>query len=292
MLKMFFSVLLFAGLISIISKPRFLGPKARQRGIIAALIGCAYLIGTDGKPSGPAANVEAVAVDVAHRDQKKTLTTNAKSPTIEAILGKQSLFVDIRHHDSVYCAADHPDWLIGEFNGEFVALNGIARQWAGNHDLSVYSDGEWIPVYDRQTTDPSKFRYDIVQPLIDLGRRLCPQPPKSMNEAVQSLTEGEKRLVQLGPKYGIRAAAPSQSSTANPTDVPIESDAIMQEKYKDDSRLMNLLVRLVKANNFRCDSISSISAYAFSHGFNLSCNNFRYHYEIEDKGGHPVVKVE
>ncbi len=293
MLKLFGSLLLFASLFSIISPPRILGAKGRQRAIIAALIGCAVLIGTDGKPTQSSATDEAAAGRVTLQDErKKIVTPSAKASPIQAILGKQSLFIDVRHRDSVYCAADNPDWLIGEFDGEFVALNGIARQWAGNHDLSVYRDGEWLPVYDRQTSEPSKFRFDKVQPLIDLGVGLCPQPSNSMNEAFQRLTEGEKRLAQLGPKFGIRAAEPQPSPTANPTDVPLESDAIVYEKFKSDSRLLNLLVRLVKANNLRCDSISAVSPYALSPGFNLSCNQFRYSYEIEDEGGHPIVKVK
>lgn len=52
------------------------------------------------------------------------------------------------------------------------------------------------------------------------------------------------------------------------------------------------LAGLVKEKGYACDSIAAASPFAFSEGFNLSCNRFRYKYEIENKGGNWIVTID
>ena len=49
---------------------------------------------------------------------------------------------------------------------------------------------------------------------------------------------------------------------------------------------------LILGAGYRCDSISHFRSMFFSYGFVVSCNRFRYDYEIEDRGGHWIVTVD
>lgn len=240
MLRVVGSVLLFVSLFSIVSPPRFLGAKGRRKAIVAALIGCLLLIVSDDRPPSPSATVEAVTTKAPPKDQppltveavaakappedertRSSAPAPAVSAPVQAILGKQSLFVEVRNNGNVYCAADGPFWVIGEIEGEFVALNGLARQWAANQHLSVYREGKWIPVNDRGT-NPSNLGLAKVQDLIDTGNGMCPSSSKDiLEEASQRVKEGEKKFAQLGPKFGLpapeRAAAPAVRGKATMT---------------------------------------------------------------------------
>jgi hypothetical protein len=55
---------------------------------------------------------------------------------------------------------------------------------------------------------------------------------------------------------------------------------------------INAVVAMVRSNDFRCDSISNARSMFTARGIQLVCNHFDYTYDIEDKGGHWVVKVE
>jgi hypothetical protein len=84
---------------------------------------------------------------------------------------------------------------------------------------------------------------------------------------------------------------PPQPQPAEPS-VPVEKDAVIYDDFKGNTKLMNALATMVRLNDYRCDSISALRPYITVKGFKLVCNNFDYSYDIEDKGGHWVVKVE
>jgi hypothetical protein len=84
------------------------------------------------------------------------------------------------------------------------------------------------------------------------------------------------------------ALAPLASHAAT----PLEPDALMSDDLKGKTKLIEDLVRLVRANGYRCNSISSVRSMMFSKGFVLICNHFDYKYEIEDKGGNWQVTVD
>lgn len=81
------------------------------------------------------------------------------------------------------------------------------------------------------------------------------------------------------------AQAPAISRT------PIEKDAVLYGNSKEDLVLIDKLADFVKTNDFRCNSVSAARPAIFSGGFVLTCNQFRYTYDIQDKGGHWVVTV-
>ena len=69
---------------------------------------------------------------------------------------------------------------------------------------------------------------------------------------------------------------------------PIDGKA----KHIESVKGANAFADYVVASGYRCNSITSFRAALFSSGkFNLKCNNFRYSYTIEDKGGRWIVTV-
>ena len=74
--------------------------------------------------------------------------------------------------------------------------------------------------------------------------------------------------------------------------VPVEPDAAVSAKFRDDADLMSELAHFVRASGYRCDSISALHPSPDSHGFKLACNRYSYKYAIEDTDGRWNVTVE
>jgi hypothetical protein len=74
------------------------------------------------------------------------------------------------------------------------------------------------------------------------------------------------------------------------TNVPFEPEARVVVSHK--AEFFNALTGLVKGNGYRCDSISAARPFFLSAGYTLSCNDYRYEYEIADKGGRWIVTVK
>lgn len=78
--------------------------------------------------------------------------------------------------------------------------------------------------------------------------------------------------------------------------VPIEPDAIISDTSDfPRSTLMSLVdpgVGMIRAMGWRCDSLSAIRPYLMSRGFTMTCNNFNYTYNFEDRGGNWVVELD
>jgi len=60
-----------------------------------------------------------------------------------------------------------------------------------------------------------------------------------------------------------------------------------------DAEVVESLVAFVRQYGWRCDSVSGAVSSPFRAGkFTLNCNQFRYAYVIEDRGGHWIVRVK
>jgi hypothetical protein len=91
------------------------------------------------------------------------------------------------------------------------------------------------------------------------------------------------------------AACLSASALAQSQPTPRDSDyahfrelaggAAASEKQAD------ALAELVRVNTYRCDSITTATRWVWSEGWTIKCNNLRYAYDVEDKGGHWTVTV-
>lgn len=62
--------------------------------------------------------------------------------------------------------------------------------------------------------------------------------------------------------------------------------------YTDSSDFKNTTKALIVASGYSCSSIDHISEHNFSYGYSVTCNNYRYSYEIVDRGGNWVVSVK
>jgi hypothetical protein len=51
-------------------------------------------------------------------------------------------------------------------------------------------------------------------------------------------------------------------------------------------------VGAIRMAGYRCDSISVVQPYVFGRGYKMTCNRWRYTYDLEDKGGNLTVTVE
>ena len=71
--------------------------------------------------------------------------------------------------------------------------------------------------------------------------------------------------------------------------VTIENDAYLT---RVSHKLAIILGEHVRRFGFVCDSISSINPFIMSEGFNVYCNNHRYSYDIENRGGNWIVTVD
>jgi uncharacterized protein YecT (DUF1311 family) len=79
-------------------------------------------------------------------------------------------------------------------------------------------------------------------------------------------------------------SATDQNPLKTPVGIPIEKNAVLFSSSPEALHDIDILVGMVTANGYRCDSVSSFRPYAFSRGFTLRCNSFDYTYDFADKG--------
>lgn len=95
--------------------------------------------------------------------------------------------------------------------------------------------------------------------------------------------------------WAIGAILAALPMSARAEGVRLESapDQVCTKKLASDCQsLANASAAAVRAHGWRCDSVSSLRSWMFSTGFTLICNNFRYSYDFEDKGGNWTVKIQ
>ena len=79
--------------------------------------------------------------------------------------------------------------------------------------------------------------------------------------------------------------------------IPIEPYAAIDDGFENRDGVIGDLVRIVRSNGWRCDSISAAMRKLplfnpSKFGFKLSCNNNMYEYEIRNRGGIWVACIE
>jgi len=75
--------------------------------------------------------------------------------------------------------------------------------------------------------------------------------------------------------------------------VIVEPGAQLSDGF-EKPKFLAAVQTLVKLNGYRCDSISAAIEYVFSSadGLTLTCNHYKYSYDITDRGGRWEVKVK
>lgn len=78
--------------------------------------------------------------------------------------------------------------------------------------------------------------------------------------------------------------------------VPVESGAMISDtKEFPRHKMLSLIdpgVTMIRAYGYRCDSVSAMRPFVFSRGFTVVCNNYRYEYDLSDRGGNWVVELQ
>jgi hypothetical protein len=72
--------------------------------------------------------------------------------------------------------------------------------------------------------------------------------------------------------------------------VSIEEDASIYQGVTKDAVLA--LAKAIQLSGYSCDTVSAVTPFAISRGYYVKCNGYIYSYEVEDKGGNIVVKVD
>lgn len=116
-----------------------------------------------------------------------------------------------------------------------------------------------------------------------------PQKGKWFTPVVQASTSDAFNLICGNNTTEVGDKKVSQESTKNLSS-NIEKDAIIGDRVTDDA--IRALVQLVQINGYKCDTVSGAVPFTMSTGYTLYCNNHRYTYEIEDKGGNIIVTVK
>ena len=100
--------------------------------------------------------------------------------------------------------------------------------------------------------------------------------------------DGKARPASARPKRSTPKPRPKPTRKRSPVEEP---DALIDDHMSDV--VVESLVALVRLRGYRCDSVSGAVPSVFRAGkFTLNCNQFRYAYVIEDRGGHWIVRVK
>lgn len=111
-------------------------------------------------------------------------------------------------------------------------------------------------------------------------------------EVGQRLRVDGKARSAARPKRPRARSAPKPRPKPTRKRSPVEEpDALIDDHMSDV--VVESLVALVRLRGYRCDSVSAAVPSVFRAGkFTLNCNQFRYAYVIEDRGGHWIVRVK
>ena len=75
---------------------------------------------------------------------------------------------------------------------------------------------------------------------------------------------------------------------------PLEEDAQYNSDWRPSyaQQLANEASALIRRSGYRCNSVSTIRSWLTKPGFTVLCNQYRYKYEIEDRGGRWKVSLK
>ena len=72
--------------------------------------------------------------------------------------------------------------------------------------------------------------------------------------------------------------------------VTIESDASI---YKSVTREQAInLAKYINAHGYSCRSVSAVTPFTIKRGWYVTCNQYNYRFEVEDRGGKYIVTVK
>jgi hypothetical protein len=104
------------------------------------------------------------------------------------------------------------------------------------------------------------------------------------------------RCVSIAAKPRVTTLKPRAPGVDKPvttaSGVPIEPNASIDARLKDETKLMSGLVALLRSRGYPCGTLSSARPFSTSNGFKLACDRARYRYAIENDNGSWHIKTD
>lgn len=167
---------------------------------LAAVFGAALIAINTGPDKGRSAPLTPATVE----------SSNGKAP-VRALAFRTSygsgigLYVKIRAKTldlgglkvRVICPADGGGEVLAELNGEYIAMNGLARDWAASKVFWAVLEAEITPISDLDYPDNLPKRFEVLEPHVvavsRVGSEMCPlasPAAESRLKAIQRAVEG------------------------------------------------------------------------------------------------------
>ena len=71
--------------------------------------------------------------------------------------------------------------------------------------------------------------------------------------------------------------------SAQAQNIKLDSDAKISTDVTE--KQVKALVGFVRANGYSCQTVSAVTPFAFSEGWTVICNQWRYRFEVANNGG-------
>lgn len=68
--------------------------------------------------------------------------------------------------------------------------------------------------------------------------------------------------------------------------------SIQSNAAASDANLKQALKKMIGHFGYSCRKVDKVTRFSFSEGFHVWCDAYRYHYELENKGGRLIVTVK
>lgn len=124
---------------------------------------------------------------------------------------------------------------------------------------------------------------------VAFGVKACPhcgrEDPAPLPQPAKKAKSPRQRnlLIALGAAFLIFSAVMSRDG-GNQQSTPAVSNVT--------PAVLHTVQAAVKNAGFRCDSLSGVVPHVFASGYRVTCNDHRYAYSIDDRGGRWVVTVD
>lgn len=120
------------------------------------------------------------------------------------------------------------------------------------------------------------------------------QPPQTIKQRLHKVRVNNQRWVFISvivvgaiTLLNITTKTESKRTPVNvATPKHVSSDISVTRAQAD------AIVKLIRAYGYSCSSLSSALQSSYDGSFSVTCNNWKYRYDIEDVGGNWVVTVE
>lgn len=110
------------------------------------------------------------------------------------------------------------------------------------------------------------------------------QKQKELNDQhKQNIHKKEKQISNLA-KAKNHIPSPQVFTENNGFQI-VEKNAKISNQLQGNQKLYTALSAVIHLNGYKCDTISGIAPMSISYGFYVHCNQYRYSYEVEDRGG-------